>query len=131
MQEVKILAVIYQTFLFLVGGFGYVGLELLWRGRSHISMFLAGGLCFLLLGQLDRTRLSFSAKCLLGAVIITAVELLAGLLTNRDHQVWDYRQMPFNFLGQVCLSYSLLWIPVSFGAMLLHRLFAHKIRRAD
>ena len=131
MQEVKILAVIYQTFLFLVGGFGYVGLELLWRGRSHISMFLAGGLCFLLLGLLDRTRLSFSAKCLLGAVIITAVELLAGLLSNRDHQVWDYRQMPFNFLGQVCLSYSLLWIPVSFGAMLLHRLFAHKIRRAD
>ena len=131
MQEVKILAVIYQTFLFLVGGFGYVGLELLWRGRSHIRMFLAGGLCFLLLGQLDRTRLSFSAKCLLGAVIITAVELLAGLLTNRDHQVWDYRQMPFNFLGQVCLSYSLLWIPVSFGAMLLHRLFAHKTRRAD
>ena len=131
MQEVKILAVIYQTFLFLIGGFGYVGLELLWRGRSHISMFLAGGLCFLLLGQLDRTRLSFSAKCLLGAVIITAVELLAGLLTNRDHQVWDYRQMPFNFLGQVCLSYSLLWIPVSFGAMLLHRLFAHKTRRAD
>lgn len=125
------MAVIYQTFLFLVGGFGYVGLELLWRGRSHISMFLAGGLCFLLLGQLDRTRLSFSAKCLLGAVIITAVELLAGLLTNRDHQVWDYRQMPFNFLGQVCLSYSLLWIPVSFGAMLLHRLFAHKTRRAD
>ena len=124
------MAVIYQTFLFLVGGSGYVGLELLWRGRSHISMFLAGGLCFLLLGQLDRTRLSFSAKCLLGAVIITAVELLAGLLTNRDHQVWDYRQMPFNFLGQVCLSYSLLWIPVSFGAMLLHRLFAHKIRRA-
>ena len=94
-------------------------------------MFLAGGLCFLLLGLLDRTRLSFSAKCLLGAVIITAVELLAGLLTNRDHQVWDYRQMPFNFLGQVCLSYSLLWIPVSFGAMLLHRLFAHKTRRAD
>ena len=126
MQEVKILAVIYQTFLFLVGGFGYVGLELLWRGRSHISMFLAGGLCFLLLGQLDRTRLSFSAKCLLGAVIITAVELLAGLLTNRDHQVWDYRQMPFNFLGQVCLSYSLLWIPVSFGAFLLHRAISTK-----
>ena len=117
--------------LFCLGGMAYVGLEYLWRGRSHISMFLAGGLCFLLLGQLDRTRLSFSAKCLLGAVIITAVELLAGLLTNRDHQVWDYRQMPFNFLGQVCLSYSLLWIPVSFGAMLLHRLFAHKIRRAD
>ena len=125
------MAVLYQTFLFLVGGSGYVGLEFLWRGRSHISMFLAGGICFLLLGQLERARFSVVMKCLLGAVIITAVELLVGLMTNRDHQVWDYRQMPYNFLGQVCLSYSLLWIPVSFLAMLLHRLFVQKIRRAD
>ena len=122
---------IYQFFLFFVGGAGYVGLELLWRGRSHISMFLAGGICFLLLGQLDRARISVFMKCLLGAAVITTVELLVGLMTNRDHQVWDYRQMPYNFLGQVCLSYSLLWIPVSFLAMLLHRLFVQKIRRAD
>ena len=125
------MAVLYQSFLFLVGGIGYVGLEFLWRGRSHISMFLAGGICFLLLGQLDRARISVFMKCLLGAAVITTVELLVGLMTNRDHQVWDYRQMPYNFLGQVCLSYSLLWIPVSFLAMLLHRLFVQKIRRAD
>ena len=125
------MAVLYQSFLFLVGGIGYVGLEFLWRGRSHISMFLAGGICFLLLGQLDRARISVFMNCLLGAAVITTVELLVGLMTNRDHQVWDYRQMPYNFLGQVCLSYSLLWIPVSFLAMLLHRLFVQKIRRAD
>ena len=123
------MAVLYQTFLFFVGGSGYVGLELLWRGRSHISMFLAGGVCFLLLGRIDRTRLSPSAKCLLGATIITAVELLAGLLFNRDYRVWDYREMPGNFLGQICLCYSLLWIPVSFGAILLHRLLTQKERR--
>ena len=124
------MAVIYQIFLFLVGGSGYVGLELLWRGRSHISMFLAGGVCFLLLGWIGKARFSPSAKCLLGAVAITTVELLAGLLANRDYRVWDYRQMPYNFLGQICLSYSLLWIPVSFGAILLHRLFEQKFRRA-
>ena len=124
------MAVLYQAFLFLVGGSGYVGLEFLWRGRSHISMFLAGGVCFLLLGRIDRTRLSPSAKCLLGAAIITAVELLAGLLFNRDYRVWDYRKMPFHFMGQICLSYSLLWIPVSFGAILLHRLLHNKLRRA-
>ena len=118
--------VLYQIFLFLVGGSGYVGLELLWRGRSHISMFIAGGVCFLLLGQLDRAKFSPSVKCLAGAVVITAVELLAGLLANRDHRVWDYRQMPYNFLGQICLGYSLLWIPVSFGAILLHRLLSKK-----
>ena len=129
MQEVKLMAVLYQIFLFLVGGSGYVGLEFLWRGRSHISMFIAGGVCFLLLGQLDRAKFSPSVKCLVGAVVITLVELLAGLLANRDHRVWDYRQMPYNFLGQICLGYSLLWIPVSFGAMWLYRLLAQKKRR--
>ena len=130
MQEVKIMAALYQVFLFFVGGSGYVGLELLWRGRSHISMFIAGGVCFLLLGQIERTKLSPSAKSLLGAATITGVELLAGLLANRDYRVWAYRQMPFNFMGQICLSYSLLWIPVSLGAIALHRLLAKKSRRA-
>ena len=121
---------LYQVFLFFVGGSGYVGLELLWRGRSHISMFLAGGVCFLLLGRIERTRFSPSVKSLLGAAVITGVELLAGLLANRDYRVWDYRQMPFNFIGQICLSYSLLWIPVSLGAMWLYRLLSNKLRRA-
>ena len=107
--------------LFFLGGAGYVGLELLWRGRSHISMFAAGGICFLLLGALQRTKLSPALRCVLGAGIITAVELLTGLLVNRQHQVWDYRQMPMNFMGQICLPFSLLWMPVSLAAMTLYR----------
>ena len=121
-----------KTALFLLGGAGYVGLELLWRGRSHGSMFLAGGLCFLLLGKLNsvKPRLPMALRCLVGAGIITCVELAAGLAANRDYRVWDYRQMPFQFMGQICLGYSLLWIPVSFGAMLLHRLLVKKLRRS-
>ena len=109
--------------LFCVGGLGYVGLELLWRGRSHISMFFAGGICFLLLGQLRRPDFPVPlwGKGLLGSAAITSVELLTGLLANADHSVWDYRNMPLNFLGQVCLPFSLLWLPVSLGAMTLYR----------
>lgn len=116
--------------MFFLGGAGYVGLEFLWRGRSHISMFLAGGVCFLLLGKLSevKPRLPLALRCVVGAGIITSVELAAGLLANRSYQVWDYRHMPFNFHGQVCLIYSLLWIPVSFGAMLLYRLLEKKLR---
>ena len=111
-----------KTVLFLAGGTGYVGLELLWRGRSHSSMFLAGGFCFMLLGLLDRARkLPGVLRASAGAGIITAVELLAGLIANRDYSVWDYRNMPLNFLGQICLAYSLLWIPVSLGGMRLYR----------
>ena len=108
--------------LFTLGGLGYVGLELLWRGRSHISMFLAGGVCFLLLGKLSRTEppLPLWAQGILGSVAITSVELLTGLLANRDYTVWDYRDVPLNFHGQVCLPFSLLWIPLSLGAIFLY-----------
>ena len=116
--------------LFSLGGIGYVGLELLWRGRSHISMFLAGGTCFLLLGKLNRLqpRPSLLLRGVTGAATITAVELLTGLLANRDYSVWDYRDMPLNFHGQVCLPFSLLWIPLSLGAMLLYDLLDRQLK---
>jgi len=108
--------------LFLTGGTGYVGLELLYRGRSHISMFAAGGLCFLLLGCLRRRQrqLPLPLQGIIGSGIITAVELGIGLLVNRHYQVWDYRAQPLNLFGQICLPFSLLWIPLSMGAMLLY-----------
>lgn len=108
--------------LFCAGGVGYVGLELLWRGRSHVSMFVAGGTCFLLLGQLQKTKLPLPVRAAAGAVGITAVELATGLAANRRHQVWDYRGMPLNYRGQICLPYSLLWVPVSIGGMALYGL---------
>lgn len=116
--------------LFALGGGAYVGLELLWRGHSDPSMFLAGGTCFLLLGGLNRAKplLPFPIRCLVGAGIITSVELLTGLLVNRDYAVWDYRNMPGNFYGQICLPFSLLWIPVSAGALLLHRVILRLLR---
>lgn len=122
------MAILQTLSHFLLGGFGYVGLELLWRGRSHYSMFLAGGICFLLLGRLNRVspRLPMPLRCIAGALVITTVELAAGLLFNRQYQVWDYRDAPYNFMGQICLPFSLLWIPVSFGAFLLHRLLTRR-----
>lgn len=98
---------------FTIGGTAYVGLELLWRGRSHPSMFLAGGICFLLLAWLEETSLPGWVKPLAGAAAITAVELGTGLLVNRTYQVWDYRGQPGNLLGQVCPLFSILWIFVA------------------
>ena len=99
--------------LFGLGGIGYVLLELIYRGRSHYSMFLAGGLCFLLLGKLEESRVPLWARPLIGAGLITLVELAVGLVFNRDHRVWDYREVPLNFRGQVCLRFSLLWVPLA------------------
>ncbi len=109
--------------LFFLGGAGYVLLELLYRGRSHYSMFLAGGVCFLLLGKLEEVepRLPGVIRPLVGAGIITTVELAAGLIFNRDYAVWDYRGIPGNFCGQICPQFTLLWIPLAWGAGKLYR----------
>lgn len=83
-------------------------------------MFLAGGMCFLLLGRLRGMRLPGPVRCLLGAGGITAVELFTGLLVNRDFHVWDYRHQPGNFLGQICPVFMLLWIPIAMVGMALY-----------
>lgn len=108
--------------LWYLGGMAYTGMELLWRGWSHGSMFAAGGLCFLLIGHLGELErpLPVIWRMVLGSGIITMVELAAGLLVNRTYGVWDYSAMPGNFLGQICLPFSLLWIPVSLAAILAY-----------
>lgn len=117
--------------LFYLGGCAYLTLELLWRGWSHGSMFAAGGLCFLLIGHLGEIShpLPVPARMLLGAGIVTTVELGTGLLVNRNFQVWDYRGQPGNFLGQICPVYSLLWIPVSLMAIGLYDFLSGRLDR--
>ena len=82
------------------GGMAYTGMELLWRGWSHSSMFAAGGTCFLLIrppGELEKP-LPLAWRSLAGAGIVTTVELAAGLLVNRNYQVLELqrhaRQLP-------------------------------------
>lgn len=99
--------------MFSIGGGAYVGLELLYRGYSHISMFGAGGVCFLAFGWLRKRSFSWAGKVLCGAGTVTLVELATGLLVNRDFHVWDYRHQWGNVLGQICPLFMALWIPVT------------------
>lgn len=106
-----------KCFLFCLGGGLYAIVELLYRGRTHGSMFLLGGGCFLLLGWLRRLPLPWPVLTVLGAAAITVGELVTGLAVNRDYAVWDYRGLPANFMGQICLQFSLLWMPLALLAM--------------
>ena len=85
-------------------------------------MFLLGGTCFLLLGKLGThyPRIPLAVKLLLGAALVTALELGTGLLVNRDFAVWDYRAQPGNFLGQICPMFAALWLPLSAAGMALY-----------
>lgn len=100
-----------------LGGMLYVALELLWRGRSHGSMFVLGGLCFVAVGELGQRRWPRLLQAALGALVITFLELVAGLLVNRDYSIWDYRDQAYNFMGQICLPFSILWMVISLVAI--------------
>ena len=86
-------------------------------------MFLLGGGCFLAIGQLGRQepKLPLSLRAVIGSVICTAGELVTGLVFNRDFSIWDYRDLPWNFRGQICLPFTALWVPVSALAAELFR----------
>ena len=51
--------------------------------------------------------------------MVTALELVTGLVVNRwlGLNVWDYSNLPMNFLGQICLPYFLLWVPLCTAAV--------------
>ena len=110
--------------LFVVGGAIYIVIEMLWRGYSHWAMFFVGGLCFLLVGEINEVipwEMAFWKQMLIGGAVVTTVELCSGIILNLvlKWHVWDYSKMPFNFLGQICLPFTLAWIGLSAVAIVL------------
>lgn len=110
--------VLKQIILFGVGGLLYVLCELMWRGYSHWTMFLVGGICFIMIGLINEVLpldMTLVRQMAIGAVIITTVEFVSGCIINLwiGWNVWDYSGLPFNILGQVCLPFSFLWFLIS------------------
>ena len=115
--------------VFALGSILYGLTEILWRGWTHWTMLLCGGICFTLMYLVSGSELSLVKKWLLSTCIITTVEFVAGCIVNlRLHwQVWDYSSLPFNLLGQICPRFFLMWFALSIPGValctLLHRLF--------
>lgn len=115
---------IKMSVLFLIGGLIYFALEMLYRGRSHWTMIVVGGICFLLCGAVnevftyDMPLLWQGVVC---ALLVTAVELIAGYVINIQLglDVWDYSNMPLNLYGQICLPFSLMWIVLGIVAVIV------------
>ena len=84
----------------------YVALETCFRGYSHPSMLIVGGLCGVLVGAINQRPGFYRAP-----VIVLAVEFVSGCVLNLwlGLGVWDYSNQPGNLLGQVCPLFGLLW----------------------
>ena len=103
--------------LFILGAVGYAAIEIIWRGRTHWSMMIAGGLCFILFSMVAEmlNGKSLLVKAAVCAVGVTAIEFIFGVVFNiwLKMGVWDYSNVPFNVMGQICPMFSILWAGVA------------------
>ena len=110
--------------LFMTGGLIYLLIELLWRGRTHWSMGIVGGICFLICGGLNEWfewDTKFWKQVLIGDLSIVIMEFCSGVLLNiiLKWNVWDYSHIPLNIMGQICVPFMFLWLPIAAFAIIL------------
>lgn len=115
--------IVKYLILGVIGGIVYVSLELLYRGFSHWTMFFVSSVSFILIGLINE-YVSWDMKLwkqmLIGASIITAIEFISGYVINIKLRwnVWDYSNIPFNIMGQICLPFSIVWFFISLIAII-------------
>lgn len=110
--------------LISIGGLAYMTIELLYRGYSHWTMFYVGGLAFWMIGCINEYiewSMPLWKQMAIGSLIITSLELVSGIIINMilGWDVWDYSQLPFNVLGQICLPFSIIWFFLSLVAIVV------------
>lgn len=102
-----------RIILFLIFGAIYCILEMIWRGRTYISMAMIGGIAGVVIGEFnEKAPAPFLSQCFAGMSVITLLEGISGLILNvwLKLGIWDYSNMPGQFFwGQCCIPYCILW----------------------
>lgn len=115
--------------LLVVGGAAYYGIEIVARGFSHWTMFLAGGICFVLVGIINEItpKIPLLQQMILSAAIITAIEFVSGCILNiwLGLNIWDYSDEVGNVFGQICPSHTLYWFLLSLVGIVLDDYIRH------
>ena len=92
--------------LWAVGGCIDYGIEVLFRGFSHTSMFILGGLCmqfFTWQGRLTNWQDTLPRQITRCTIFVVSMEFITGIVVNKWYHlaVWDYSDMPLQLWGQI------------------------------
>lgn len=123
-------------FLWTLGGVLYYSFEMIFRGFSHWSMFILGGICFLffwtqgrLLGWSDPMWLQV-VRC---TIFVVACEFITGMIVNKwlNWEVWDYSDQPYQVFGQICLPFAVIFsglcaIGIMFSGHIMHWVYGEE-----
>lgn len=107
-----------NVILFTVGFCIYITIEVLFRGFSYPLMGVVGGITLILLDKINNKiswETDLTIQALIGSAIVTLFELIIGLIALYTSlpQMWDYSNMPLNFMGVICLPFSIAWCLLS------------------
>ena len=124
------------SFLGLLGGALYYSIECAFRGFSHWSMFVLGGICFMffgLQGMETGWREPLWIQVFRCSIFVVSSEFITGIVVNKwmGWQVWDYSDQPYQLWGQICLPFATIFsalcvFGIWFSANLLHWCFGEK-----
>ena len=121
--------------IFSIFGLTYGLIEILWRGYTHPSMVIVGGICGLLIGLLNEKnkKMNLLLQMVEGMVIVTVLEFVSGIILNLclGLNVWDYSNMRFNLLGQVCPQFCIAWFFLSYFVIRIDDLLRKTITSED
>ena len=124
--------IVKNSILFLIFGSLYCLIEILFRGYTHPLMLVIGGLCGLLIGLINDCSPSMNliSQMLLGTIIVTIVEFISGYILNikMGLNIWDYSNLPYNIMGQICLQFSCCWFILSYFVIKLDDFLRLKIK---
>ena len=114
----KLKYLLKEFILFLIGGSIYYLFEILWRGYSHWTMFILGGICFVIIGLLNEQydyNMPLVEQMFSSMIIITTLEFISGVILNiiLKMNIWDYSNLPFNLFGQICIPFMIIWFFLS------------------
>lgn len=121
-----------SVIIFLLGGGGYAILELLFRRYTHWSMVIAGGICAVILYKIAvKSKEALWKKWIMSGAVITTVEFLTGIAVNilLGWNVWDYSEQWANLFGQICVSFSFLWVMLSIPGIWIMRLADFRLNK--
>lgn len=101
-------------FLWALGGSLYYGFEVFFRGFSHWSMFVLGGICLLFCakqGLWTGWREPLWKQVLWCTIFVTAAEFITGMIVNQwlGWNVWDYTGRKWQLFGQICLPFTIIF----------------------
>ncbi len=123
-------------FLWFLGGSLYYAFEMAFRGFSHWSMFVLGGICmafFAFQGFATHWREPMWKQVIRCTVFVTASEFITGLIVNKWLKlgVWDYSDQPFQLFGQICLPFAVIFSGLCAAGIPLSGYLMHWIFREE